>query len=296
MSVIELKDGDLTLRVSTAGGLVLGYWWERGGDRVPLLRPAPGDEVDALSSGCYPLVPFGNRVKNNQFTFEGRSYHFTANTTWDPHYLHGEGWNSQWSLDRQSGNDVELSLVHRGGHTPYEYRARQRFLLEDNVLEMELSVENLADHALPFGIGWHPYFPMTPQTTLAAPAQRFWTEVEGWLPGHAEDIPDDLNFSRPSSLPCRWVNNGFEGWTGEAMISWPERKAALNLSADPLFRHAFIFVSDTGFDPSFKRDYFCFEPMSHLANGHNMAGLGDLNVLKPGDQLAGRIRLRPQPL
>ena len=70
----------------------------------------------------------------------------------------------------------------------------------------------------------------------------------------------------------------------------------MSLSADPLFRHAFVFVSDTGFDPAFQRDYFCFEPMSHLADGQNMPGLGDLKVLRPGETLSGSVRLTPARL
>lgn len=296
MTVIDLRNGDLLLRVSTRGGLILGFWWRIEGAEVPLLRAAPSDDADALSSGCYPLVPFGNRVKDNRFSFEGRAYVLTANTEWDPHYLHGEGWTAEWSVAKQSESELELTFAHEGGHTPYRYRAGQSFRLNDGALEMGLSVTNLGDAALPFGLGWHPYFPMTPETTLFAPARKFWTEVEGWLPGAATDIPDDLNFSLPSGLPHRWVNNGFEDWSGEALISWPERQAALHLTADPLFKHAFVFVSDTAFDPGFKRDYFCFEPMSHLANGHNLPDLGDLNVLKPGEGLSSAIRLRPQTI
>ena len=98
MSVIELNHGELSLRVSTAAGIVLGLWWNRGGDRVPLLRPAPTEDADGLVAGCYALVPFGNRVKGNRFSFQGQDYAFTANTGWDPHYLHGEGWTSEWSV------------------------------------------------------------------------------------------------------------------------------------------------------------------------------------------------------
>lgn len=296
MSVIELRDGALSLRVSTMGGLVLDLDWTRDGNTIPLLRPAQDDGADALSSGCYPLVPFGNRVRDNQFTFDGRIYRFTANTDWDPHYLHGEGWDSKWSVEAQTASTLDLALTHRGGHTPYEYRTYQRFSLQDDTLEMRLSVENLGEHALPFGLGWHPYFPMTPETTLFAPARKFWTEVEGWLPGVAVAIAADLDFSRPIGLPHRWVNNGFEGWSGEAVISWPERRAAVRLTADPVFKHAFVFVSDTGFDPGFQRDYFCFEPMSHLANGHNLPDLGDLKVLAPGESLTGGIRLQPHTI
>lgn len=296
MAVLDLKVGSLSLRVSTAGGLIVGFWKDDKNGRVPLLRDAPA-EADALSSSCYPLVPFGNRVKGNRFAFDGQEYHFSPNTDWDPHYLHGEGWQSEWSLDEQADDRVVMSFAQQpGGHTPYTYRAKQTFMLTDDGLELTLSVENAGEKALPFGLGWHPYFPLTPETTLLAPARKFWTEVEGWLPGEATEIPADLDFSEPLALPQRWVNNGLEQWSGEATIFWPEHGTKLHLTADPIFRHAFIFVSDTDFDPQFKRDYFCFEPMSHLANSHNLPDLGDLQVLKPGQRLSGSIRLRPQEI
>ncbi|WJH37794.1 aldose 1-epimerase (plasmid) [Aliirhizobium terrae] len=295
MAVIDLKSGSLSLKVSTRGGLILGFWENGDHGRVALLRDAT-DDADALSSSCYPLVPFGNRVSDNRFEFEGKEYSFDPNTSWDPHYLHGEGWQSEWSVDEKADDRVVMSFAHRGGNSPYAYRATQRFLLSGDALQLTLSVENAGDRAMPFGLGWHPYFPMTPKTTLFAPARKFWTEVEGWLPGEVTAIPEDLDFSEPSQLPHRWVNNGFEDWSGEAVISWPEHDTRLVLQADPLFRHAFVFVSDTEFDPQFRRDYFCFEPMSHLANGHNLPDLGGLKILQPGENLSGGIRLRPEKL
>ena len=294
MTVIDLSSGDLLARISTHGGIVLGFWWMRDGLRLPLLREAPGDDADALASGCYPLVPFGNRVKDNRFRFNGKDYLLRPNTDWDRHYLHGEGWQADWSIRQQDAAMVELVFHHEADDaTPYSYSAIQRFSLRDGALEFTLSVTNRGEEALPFGLGWHPYFPMTPETTLLAPARKYWTEVEDWLPGEATDIPTDADFSDPRGLPHRWVNNGFEDWCGEAQIVWPERAAQLSLTADPLFRHAFVFVSDTRFDPAFRRDYFCFEPMTHLANGHNLTGLGDLAVLQVGETLSGSLRMTP---
>lgn len=295
MSVLDLKSGALSLRVSTAGGLILGFWRETEGGRVALLREAP-DDADALSASCYPLVPFGNRVKDNRFEFEGREYFFEPNTQWDLHYLHGEGWQSDWRVDEHADDSVAMSFSYNGPRTPYIYSATQSFSLQDGQLELSLAVINQGDVPLPFGLGWHPYFTMTPGTTLLAPARKFWTEVKGWLPGEATAIPADLDFSTALPLPHRWVNNGFEDWSGEAVVSWPELDTQLHLTADPLFRHAFVFVSDTVFDPQFTRDYFCFEPMSHLANGHNLPGLGDLQILQPGQTLTGGIRLKPKDL
>lgn len=297
MAAIDIRRGDISARISTAGGLVLGLWWQRGETNLPLLRPAAGDTAGALASGCYPLVPFGNRVRGNAFRFDGREYCFQPNTAWDPHYLHGEGWQAEWSVAKMDADSVALSFEHLAGEgTPYRYVATQQFSFEGGAFVLTLSVTNRGAAALPFGLGWHPYFPMTPQTTLLAPAHKYRTEVEGWLPGEAVEIPEDVDFRTPRSLPHRWVNNGFEDWSGEARIDWPEHGARLSLRADPLFRHAFVFVSDAVFDPAFQRDYFCFEPMSHLANGHNLPGLGDLAVLQPGETLSGSIRMTPARL
>ncbi|MGP4669598.1 aldose 1-epimerase [Agrobacterium pusense] len=296
MAVIDLKSGPLSLRISTQGGIILGFWKDIDVGRAPLLRPAKSSDADALGSSCYPLVPFGNRVKGNCFEFDGRAYALTPNTEWDPHYLHGEGWQAEWSVGKRTPTSVEMSFTCQGQSTPYRYRAMQTFTLEDDRLTLSLSAENMGERPLPFGLGWHPYFPMTPKTTLEAPAQHFWTEVEGWLPGERTAIPPELNFNVPSPLPECWVNNGYEDWSGEAMIVWPERHTELRLTADPIFRHAFVFVSDTAFDPSFERDYFCFEPMSHLANGHNLPDLGDLKVLAPGEKLVGSFTLEPRSL
>ena len=294
MTVVDLDGGDLSARISTRGGIMLGLWWMRDGVRVPLLREAVSDDADALASACYPLVPFGNRVKDNYFRFDGKDYLLQPNTDWDRHYLHGEGWQAEWRIGQQDAASVELHFDHEAGEgTPYVYSAMQKFSLRDGGLDLTLSVTNRGGEILPFGLGWHPYFPMTPKTTLLAPARKYWTEVDDWLPGEAIDIPMDVDFSDPRELPHRWVNNGFEGWCGQAQIVWPERAAQLSLTADPLFRHAFVFVSDTGFDPAFARDYFCFEPMTHLANGHNLPGLGDLAALKPGETLSGGIRMMP---
>lgn len=295
MAIIDLQEGALSARISTSGGVLLHYSWARDDRTIPLLRPAASD-ADALSSACYPLVPFGNRVRGNHFTFQGRNYSLRPNTRWDPHYLHGDGWLAEWDILSQSVSGARIGFRHRADGTSYSYDAEQSFILTAGGLELHLRVENTGDEALPYGLGWHPFFPLTQRTTLLAKAERFWTETEGWLPGERADIPADLDFSRAAALPQRWINNGFEGWSGHARISWPETGTALDLTSDPIFRHAVIFLSDERFDPGFRRDYFCFEPMSHLANGHNLPDLGDLKVLRPGESLEGSIRLQPRAI
>lgn len=286
MAVVPLSAGNVSARISTFGGAILRL--DHG--TVPLLRPAP-DAAAPIDSACYPLVPFGNRVRGNQFAFGGQDYTLQPNTDWDSHYLHGEGWRSDWAVTAQTESTVTLRHSHAGEALPYHYDAEQQISLRPDGADLRLAVTNRGDRPMPFGLGWHPYFPTTPATTLQTETGAMWTEEPGWLPGHPVPPPAEMDFRQPKGLPHHWVNNGFEDWSGHARIHWPERGAALQISADPLFRAMFLFVSDTTFDPGYKRDFFALEPMSHLANGHNLPGLGGLTVLAPGATLAGALHL-----
>lgn len=287
MTLITLQSGQVAARITTQGGCLLRL--DHGG--LPLLRPAADDALP-IDSACYPLVPFGNRVRDNRFHFDGHDYELIPNTDWDAHYLHGEGWNSEWDVMSQSDSAIELGHSHDGTALPYIYDAQQRIALTEDGAELALSVTNRGDGAMPFGLGWHPYFPMTPRTTLQTKTGRMWTEGDGWLPDKPVALPREMDFSTPRGLPHHWVNNGFEEWSGDAHIDWPERRMALRVTADPLFRSMFLFVSDVSFDPDYKRDFFALEPMSHLADGHNHTDLGGLVVLAPGETLSGGMRLK----
>ncbi len=294
MDTIRLTADGITIEVSPLFGAIWRFEVVLDGRTVPLMRPPKPDALAvATNSCCFPLVPFGNRVRGNQFTFEGRDYAFKPNVDWDSHYLHGDGWLSRWQVDHVTERSLALSLVHRGSRqSPYIYDSHQTFGIVGRALVTTLSATNRGAVDLPFGIGWHPFFPATEGTTLWASSTDYWEEGESWLPTERRPPPDELDYSAPRRLPAHWVNNGFEGWDGKARIDWPERGVALDIDADPLFSRYFVFVSDTTFDPDFRGDYFCFEPMSHSADGHHLPGGGNLMSLAPGETLRGAIRWR----
>lgn len=291
MSLFTLTNPQLSLKVSTHGGSIIQLVAHRNGADLPLLRPAKvSPDTPPLQSGCFPLVPFGNRVNGNQFDFNGTRYPLKPNTDWDAHYLHGDGWLQEWRCAEHDDWHLLLEFSHH--HGAYQYRALQRFELVDNQLEVTLSVTNLGKVAMPFGLGWHPYFPLDEDTQLQANAAGYWLEEAQWLAGeHQADLPEDVQFSTAKTLPRRWVNNGFSGWDGQAKIIWPSHQQQLSLSTEPACPVYFVFVSDPKFDRGYDFDFFCFEPMSHAANGHNMADLGGLKVLEPHETLTQTMTL-----
>ena len=183
VSVFTLENEWLGLQASTDGAAIWRFFAKAGRDEVPLMLAPEGAVVrHAEQSACFPLVPFGNRVRDNRFMFEGAAHALAPNTTWDKHYLHGDGWTSEWRLAERTGARARLVMRHVGAGTPYTYDAAQTFTLDRSTLAISLEVVNRGATALPFGLGWHPYFPLTAGTTLRAPASSFWLEGADWLP------------------------------------------------------------------------------------------------------------------
>jgi aldose 1-epimerase len=284
MTIHTLAAGPYLVRISPQGGVIVDGTYAG----VPIFRPYVGKgPIDPLKCGSFPLVPFGNRVEENRFSHAGREYSLAPNTDWDRHYLHGDGWLRLWTLTDLDDRSARMNLDVASD--VYTYRAEQRFDLSEHGLDLGLSVTNTGPLPMPFGIGHHPFFPLTPQTRLTAPATGYWSEKHDYLPDRLGAVPPDLDYSAPAPIPGRWVNNGFEGWTGQARIDWPERGIALEVSTPGCARY-FLFRSDTSFDAGFRGDFFCFEPMSHSANGQNLAESG-LVVLQPSERLEIQVRL-----
>jgi len=291
MSLLKLTNAQISLTVSSRGGSILQLVAHHPTGDQPLLRPAVvSEETPASASGCFPLVPFGNRVEVNQFECNGTRYSLAPNTECDSHYLHGDGWLNEWQCLEHGSQHILLEYVHAQG--VYHYRVQQRFELEDCRVLLTLNVTNLGKNAMPFGLGWHPFFPLEADTQLQAEASGYWQEEAQWLAGaHRADIPADLCFSTAQPLPRRWVNNGFSGWNGQATITWPQHQQQLRLVTEPACPVYFVFVSDPAFEEGYCFDFFCFEPMSHAANGHHMSDLGGLKILQPQGSLSQRMTL-----
>lgn len=278
MALYTLQSGALRLVVSERGGAIEGFWH----NDTPLLRPGKQSGV-AVESSCFPLVPFGNRVSGNCFKWEGESYHLAPNVAWDSHYLHGDGWLNDWQCDGAS--DDGLTLVYQHRHGVYRYKAQQHFHLSASSLSVTLTVTNEGKETLPFGLGWHPYFPLSETTQLQAKASGYWLEREQWLAGEYQDrLPDSLDFNQLNALPRRWVNNAFAGWNGEALIR--QHGYVLRMKTEPAAPCYFVFVSDPAFDKGYAFDFFCIEPMSHAPDDHHRLQGGHLTALKPGESLS----------
>jgi aldose 1-epimerase len=280
--MLQLKAGDARLSLNPQmGGGIAGLWV---GEK-PVLRPWSGKVEDgpfALASNI--LVPFSNRIDGG-FTFEDTYHPMAKNMDADPLAIHGDGFQKEWVVVSADENEAVLHLSN-GAFGPFAYEARQTFSLTGDTLTNTLTMTNRADIALPFGGGFHPWFPRTEETRLQAIAPNHWPEGEGSLPATVspQPPPEDFDFSDGKPLPDRWINCAFSNWDGAARISQGEDAISLTLASNTLTT-AIIY------SPEPDCGFFCFEPVSHPVNAHNLPGMPGLKVLVPGQNLTLEMRL-----
>jgi aldose 1-epimerase len=260
--------------------------------RAPLFRPCS----DPSRAGPFDLafnllVPWSNRISGGGFHFNGRFRPLAPNVSGEPFPIHGNGFSSHWGTGRTTADSAELSL-RSDGPGSFRYEAHASYSLTAGALTVQLSVRNVGPEPLPFGLGFHPWIVRGARTQLRARAERVVLERSDHLPAGESWVAarPEWDFAGPRGLPSAWINNAFLGWDGRAQVLWPERRLKLDIEAGrPL--STYILYS-----PSAEADFFCFEPVTHPVDAHNLSGgpeANGLSVLPPQESLSAACWFRP---
>jgi aldose 1-epimerase len=281
--------------VPSLGGGVAQWRWLSGGQPVDLWRPWSGTSEDRYSLASFAMLPWSNRISHGGFEHGGSWFAMAPNRDGEPYPIHGDGWLQAWALARPQPNVAELRLESRQhGGGPYSYDAVQRFELVDGGLVQSVRVTHRGEAPLPYGLGLHPWFPRTPQTTVRARVGGVWLCGDDPIPTrHTRALPDgwDLNRGAPMNGPL--IDNGYDGWDGSARIDWPERGLAVHLTMEPLStprgpiapEYCLVYRPPVG-------DAFCFEPITQPIDAFHLSGRPGLVPLARGETLMLRVHWR----
>jgi aldose 1-epimerase len=285
MTAIELRAGDLRLVVlPELGGCVARFDFVRSDGVAPLFRP--WDEASTLA--CFVLCPFSNRISGGGFEAGNRFWPLAPNLADEPYPIHGDAWQKCWSVAETSETALDL-VLESGSMPPFAYRAQLRYELDDRALGARLTVQHLGQVTVPYGLGFHPWLPRTPATTLQAAAGAVWLERPDHLPDRFVPIGErpEWDFRAPRPLPNSWINNGFIGWNGRAQIAWPERGCGLDIEASEALGTYVLY------SPGAAADFFCFEPVSHAVDAFHLPGgpqAHGLRLMQPGASFGVQCR------
>ena len=290
---IELADGQARLTLHPDQGAAIGrYDLLRDDEILPLflsrpspVRPAPFD------LGLNLLLPWSGRISGGGFRQGDRFHALAPNLAGESFPIHGNGFQRGWRPAAHGAREARLEL-RSDGPGPFTYDAAVTYALDRGALAIELEVTNRAEATLPYGLGLHPWLPRTPRTTLQATATRIQLEDDRHLPASRIGVDErpEWDFSQARGLPKEWINNCFEDWDGRARIVWPERAVQLDIEA-PSALNSFILYS-----PGRRCDFFCFEPVSHPVDAHNLGGGAEANglvMLAKGERFEVSARFAP---
>ena len=275
MTVLLLRAGRLAVDVDAhAGGSLARF----AVDRADILRPGRG-----VQGGCYPLVPYSNRIANGRFTFEGRDIVVPANWRGLRHPMHGDGWARPWTVVRSGPAYAEILYEHDGASGwPFRYEARQTFLLREHEFVATIAIENREPRAVPAGLGLHPFFVRDPDSELFFHADEVWLADAEVLPTRCVTVPEVWDFEQGRRPDDVALDNCFAGWNGRATLGWPSRGLRLAVEASSPFRHVVVYTPPG-------QPFFCVEPVSHangaigrtrLEAGATLAGVVSFKVLQ----------------
>jgi aldose 1-epimerase len=285
--LVQLTSSPLEARLAPAiGGSIARFdFVDPAGRRFPVLRGTDKSMFHIEEAGCFPLVPYCNRIRGGRFTFRDREITISRNKPSDASPLHGDGWLAAWEVLRSTGTEADLRYRHEAGEWPWSYEATQQFRLDAGGLSVRLACRNLSEEPMPCGLGQHPFYPCGPGTRLDTVVSDVWTVDENVLP--VDKLPAAGRYHLHDRLICdQDLDNGFDHWSGEARMHSPDWPFEIRLTSPD--GHFFQVYSPQG------GGFFVAEPVSHANAALNepeeaWPSLG-LRVLAPGEEASLNAR------
>jgi aldose 1-epimerase len=260
-------------------------------DLVVPLHEWDAPEPGWPKAGAYPLIPYSNRIAGARLRFDGSTYALPPHSPDQPNTLHGHAQRRAWQTHRHDARRAELVLhSERGEHWPWPFEARIAFELSGNALDVSFSLLNCGTAAMPAGLGWHPYLAVDANSTICFDAKRRWELDDAFLPtGNAFAVAQPTELTRRDWQTQDCAIYASE-WDGTALVT--RDAGVMRLTAAAPFTHLVAYTPRGG-------PYFCVEPVSHVANGFNLAASGiegtGMHVLAPGAIFSAQTTLAWEP-
>lgn len=234
------------------------------------------------------LFPIVGRLKNDEYTYAGKTYHLGQ---------HGFARNQEFEVEKHNKESITFLLkdnVETRKVYPFKFELRVNYNLYNNLLEENFAVKNTGDKEMIFGIGGHPGFN---------------------VPVNKETAKKDFYFAtQPSKARIQIpLKDGYLDWNNRSLASTDSLIALSNdlfkndalifelrghdnkfsLRTDKSKFHINVWTRDAPFVGIWSQypktaDYVCIEPWWGIADRSDANGkLEDkygMNHLKPGKE------------
>ena len=283
MEVVRLADAAHRMEVSICPQVGnIGFDMKVNGQAI-LMPPAHklSEWTEHPSQAGIPfLAPWANRLDGDAYWANSKKYLVNPEVVGirrDPNGqpIHGLLlFASGWEVAKVEANADGAVLVSRlefwrrpewMAQFPFAHTIEMTYKLSKGVLEVRTAVENHSREAMPLVIGFHPWYqiPGSPRDewTVHLPVRDHYLVSPRVIPtGKTEPV----DFPDPTPLLGRQFDDVFGGVNHDDEF-WVESKGRrISVRFGPKFPVAVIYAPKT-------RDVVCFEPMTGITNGFNLA-------------------------
>ncbi len=244
------------------------------------------------------LAPWGNRLAGGGFWANRKKFPVNPEgLRLDKNGLpiHGMLWASPlWTVTDIAADATSALVTSRFefwkypelmANWPFAHEYEMTYRLENGVVEVATTITNRSSQPMPVSIGFHPYFVLpgvNRDDAVARIPARQHIETDSQLVATGEFKPAGL----PDPVPLKdyKFDDGFTDLVrdtdGRAAFSVEGGGKKLEVLFGPRYTVAIIFAPPGN-------NYICFEPMTALTNGVNLAHEGKyagLQTIAPGGQ------------
>ncbi len=299
-TVVTLTAGDASAEVLRGMGCNCVRWQIAGRD---MLYAPPLDELAGRPTrgGIPILFPFPNRIRDGHFVWAGHQYQLPKNDSTKQNAIHGFTPREPWGL-LDCGADpggawmkaafpCQSTWTH---HWPAGGIFQLQIRLSENVLRYEAQVVNYdrEKRPFPFGLGYHPYFAVTPDCRIQTPAGARWELVEGLPTGRQLPLAGDFDLREPKAVNALTLDDVYTDFAGtpeadglieRGRVEYPG-VGTLRIRTDPAFRELVLFT------PPHRRAV-CLEPYTCPTDAIHLQEREDVGwkVLPPGGKWEGMV-------
>jgi aldose 1-epimerase len=286
-----------TAVVAEVGGVLRRY---AAGDREILDGFGP-DEVSPASAGQV-LVPWPNRIRDGQYTFEGTAYQLALTEPDKHNAIHGLCNWVRWRLADQAPGTVTLEyhLPAQIGY-PWSLALRTRWTVSADGLQCDQEVTNTSDGNAPFGYSVHPYLQLpgvaVDDILLHVPGRtRVLTDARLLPIGAVKVAGTEYDYTEPRRIGTAVLDTTFGDVEsrpagGSAVtIAAPSSDDSVTVWADQNFKWWQVFTGDTLTGERHRRSV-AIEPMTCPPDAFRSGR--DLIVLAPGQSWSASWGIRP---
>ncbi len=296
IEVIRLTDAAHKTQVSIAPtvGLNLYEMKVNGIDVMYFPQSLSAYKAQPSFAGTPFLAPWANRLDHDGFFANGKEYKLNPalnNLRRDGHKqpIHGLVVNSQnWQVVRMEADAKKAVVTSRlefwkhpdwMAQFPFAHTIEVTHRLQDGILEVDTTVENLSIDSMPLSLGFHPYFAIhdapRDQWKVTLPVKQHIILSETLVPtGQLNPSP----YTAPFSLTGVKLDDVFSGIASNSEFSVEGLKQKIAVRYGPKYPVAVVYAPPG-------KDFICFEPMTGPTNAFNLHYEGkysDLQQISPG--------------